>query len=90
MDNNDLQQLTKDWEAYKALVNGQEPNAGIIRTAYQIFKEIVNKNFEKHEDFINDIIRFVPWYKWIISEIVNDAISVENREEKMHQVQKNV
>jgi hypothetical protein len=77
-----LKQVTRDWEAYKALVNGQEPNAGIIRTAYQIFKEYVNDNFTTHEDFINDIIRFVPCYKWIISEIVNDAISFDIPKDK--------
>ncbi len=37
-----LKQVTKDWDAYKALVNKQEPNVGIIKTAYQIFTKLIN------------------------------------------------
>jgi len=33
-----LKQVTKDWEAYRALVNKEEPTQGIIYNAYLLFK----------------------------------------------------
>uniref|UniRef100_UPI000A6B105C HNH endonuclease family protein n=2 Tax=Treponema endosymbiont of Eucomonympha sp. TaxID=1580831 RepID=UPI000A6B105C len=52
------------------------------KEVYQIFKEYVTDKFPTHEDFINDIIRFVTWYKWIISEIVTDTISYDATKDK--------
>jgi len=45
------------------------------KEVYHQFKDFVNYKFNNHEDFIDDIIPFVPWYKWIINEIVSDRIS---------------
>lgn len=42
---------------------------------YQQFKEFVDKSFEKHNDFIDDIVLYVKCYKWIITEVVSDTIS---------------
>jgi len=50
---------------------------------YQLFKIFVESKFKNHNDFINDIIRYAKWYKWIISDVVYDSISndsVNNRE----------
>jgi uncharacterized protein with ParB-like and HNH nuclease domain len=45
-----LKQVTKDWNAYKALVNGNKPDGGIIKNAYQLFlKLITEKKKEKSE-----------------------------------------
>lgn len=49
---------------------------------YQQFKEFVEKNVADHNDFINDIVRYVKCYKWIITEIVNDEISSDNTNDK--------
>ena len=35
-----LKQVTKDWDAYKALVNKKEANSGIIKNAYHFFFKI--------------------------------------------------
>ncbi|MDH6306842.1 uncharacterized protein with ParB-like and HNH nuclease domain [Parabacteroides sp. PF5-5] len=37
-----LKQVTKDWDAYRALVNEEEPNTGIIKAAYQTFIRLIN------------------------------------------------
>jgi hypothetical protein len=44
---------------------------------YHIFKKFVNEHFSNHLEFIKDIIRYVNWYKWIITEINNDNISLD-------------
>ena len=36
-----LKQVTKDWDAYKALVNKSDVNNGIIRNAYNLFYKMV-------------------------------------------------
>ncbi|MDW8301803.1 MAG: DUF262 domain-containing HNH endonuclease family protein [Bacteroidia bacterium] len=38
-----LKQVTKDWEAYKALINESEPPKGIINSAYQLFKQLITR-----------------------------------------------
>lgn len=37
-----LKQVTKDWEAFRALVNKDKPNPGIIYNAYQLFSKLIN------------------------------------------------
>src|SRR5690606_3113342 len=37
-----LKQVTKDWEAFRALVNKTQPNHGIINNAYQLFSKLIN------------------------------------------------
>lgn len=37
-----LKQVTKDWEAFRALVNKTEPNHGIVNNAYQLFSKLIN------------------------------------------------
>lgn len=38
-----LKQVTKDWDSYKALVNKQEPNPGVIGIAYELFKKFIRE-----------------------------------------------
>lgn len=45
-----LKQVTKDWDAYKALVNGQEASPGVIKTAYQIFTKLINDTLKTNPD----------------------------------------
>ena len=43
---------------------------------YQIFKDFVDANYKKnHVEFVEDIVSFVPFYKWIIYEEHTDIIS---------------
>jgi len=52
---------------------------------YQKFKDFVEdkNNFNSHSDFIDDIIRYVDWYKWIITETVTDTISSDTNNDKI-------
>lgn len=38
-----LKQVTKDWEAYKALVNKTQPNPGVINSAYELLKRLIRE-----------------------------------------------
>jgi uncharacterized protein with ParB-like and HNH nuclease domain len=38
-----LKQVTKDWEAYRALVNKETSKAGIIYNAYQLFTKLITE-----------------------------------------------
>lgn len=49
-----LKQITKDWDAYRALVNGQEPRTGIIKTAYQIFTKLIADTLKTSPDITPD------------------------------------
>jgi uncharacterized protein with ParB-like and HNH nuclease domain len=69
----------RDYLQYKTgssikVVNDEKADSN-TKEVYQIFKDYVNNNFKTHDDFITDIIRFAPWYSWIISEIITDSIS---------------
>ena len=57
-----LKQVTKDWEAYRALVNNEEPKPSIINNAYQIFYKMLSNKKKSNpkielEDYIKAIRR---------------------------------
>lgn len=45
-----LKQVTKDWEAYRSLVNNTEPKAGIISNAYTILKRLIQENNRLYDE----------------------------------------
>ncbi|MDR1974305.1 MAG: DUF262 domain-containing HNH endonuclease family protein [Bacteroidales bacterium] len=73
-----LQYKTKSW----IKVVSDTRSDSNTKEVYQRLKEFVNENFKKHEDFVDDIIRFVPWYKWIITETVNDTLYPDATKDK--------
>ena len=38
-----LKQVTRDWDSYKSLVNGEEANPGEIKIAYELFKKLIRE-----------------------------------------------
>lgn len=38
-----LKQVTKDWDAYKALINKTDEKPGIVNNAYQLFYKLINE-----------------------------------------------
>ena len=38
--------------------------------------------FNNHDDFIKDIVSYVPYYKWIITEVVGDCIATDPKKDK--------
>ncbi|GAB1430123.1 DUF262 and DUF1524 domain-containing protein [Ignavibacteria bacterium] len=53
-----LKQVTKDWDAYKALVNKTQSNPGVISNAYDLLKRLINekKRIKPEVDFEHYII----------------------------------
>jgi uncharacterized protein with ParB-like and HNH nuclease domain len=58
---------------------------------YQQFKDYVETHFENHNYFINDIIRYVKLYKWIITEVNTDTISSNpNNDKEIKELLRNI
>lgn len=53
-----LKQVTKDWDAYKSLINKQEPKPGVVSNAYQLLLKLINekKKLNSKIDFEQYII----------------------------------
>lgn len=65
----------RDYLQYKTESSLKVVSDNNTKELYQQFKDFVEKRFENHNAFINDIVRYVKCYKWIITEINNDTIS---------------
>jgi uncharacterized protein with ParB-like and HNH nuclease domain len=72
----------RDYLQYKTVSSLKVVSDNNTKELYQQFKDFVETNFENHSDFINDIVRYVKCYKWIITEINNDTISTNNYQDK--------
>lgn len=73
----------RDYLQYKTNSSIKAVSDNNTKEIYQLFKNFVEEKFPNHEDFIDDIVSYVNWYKWIISEVVTDSISpdsTKNRE----------
>lgn len=65
----------RDYLQYKTASPVKVVSDNNTKELYQQFKRFVGERFSIHDDFIKDIIRYVHWYKWIISEDVSDKLS---------------
>lgn len=65
----------RDYLQYKTISSIKAVSDNNTKEVYQLFKNFVEDKFVNHNDFINDIVRYVNWYKWIITEVVTDSIS---------------
>lgn len=72
----------RDYLQYKTASSLKVVSDNNTKELYQQFKNFVGTEFENHNDFINDIVRYVKCYKWIISEINNDTISSDYKNDK--------
>jgi len=73
----------RDYLQFKVVGSIKAVSDNNTKEIYQLFKNFVESNFNSHKDFINDIVRYSKWYKWIITDVVNDTISndsIKNRE----------
>lgn len=73
----------RDYLQYKTSSSLKVVSDNNTKELYQQFKDFVENNFDSHNEFIKDIVRFVKCYKWIITEIVNDSISLDNSNDKV-------
>ena len=67
----------RDYLQYKKQTSIKAIRDDNTKEIYQIFKDFVKTEFTIHNDFIKDIIRYVTWYKWIITEVVYDRIALD-------------
>ena len=80
--NKNTSKFFRDYLQYKKASSLKVVSDNNTKELYQQFKDFVDTNFEKHNDFIKDIVRYVKCYKWIITEVVNDSISPDFNNEK--------
>ncbi len=73
--NDNTSKFFRDYLQYKTASSLKVVSDNNTKELYQQFKEFVETNYDNHNAFINDIVRFVKCYKWIITEINNDTIS---------------
>ncbi len=65
----------RDYLQYKTTSSLKVVNDNNTKELYQQFKDFVENRFKSHDTFINDAVRYVKYYKWIIVEVNNDTIS---------------
>lgn len=80
--NDNTSKFFRDYLQYKTASSLKVVSNNNTKELYQQFKEFVETNFDNHNAFIEDIIRYVKCYKWIITEINNDTISSNNLKDK--------
>lgn len=89
--NENTSKFFRDYLQYKTNSSLKVVSDNNTKELYQQFKEFVEQNFDNHNDFINDIIRYVKCYKWIITEVVTDEISrVECNDKKIKKLIRNI
>ena len=80
---NNSSKFFRDYLQFKKSLSLKVVSDNNTKELYQQFKEFVDNRFEKHNDFIDDIVQYVKCYKWIITEIVNDIISRDSGNDKV-------
>ena len=80
--NENTSKFFRDYLQYKTNSSLKVVSDNNTKELYQQFKEFVEQSFDNHDDFINDIIRYVKCYKWIITEVITDGISTNKVNDK--------
>lgn len=83
--NDNTSKFFRDYLQYKTNSSIKVVSDNNTKEIYQIFKEFVEEHFNNHNEFIKDIVRYVSWYKWIITENVSEVIlanTTKDREAK--------
>lgn len=89
--NDNSSKFFRDYLQYKTASSLKVVSDNNTKELYQQFKDFVETSFETHSDFIKDIIRYVKCYKWIITENVNDSISVNtNNDREIKELLRNI
>ena len=79
---NNSSKFFRDYLQYKKAISLKVVSDNNTKELYQQFKDFVDESFEKHNDFIDDIVKYVKCYKWIITEINSDIISRDSNNDK--------
>ena len=91
--NENTSNFFREYLQYKTIKTQKVVSDNNTKELYQKFKDLVeNKsNFNTNNDFINDIVRYIPWYKWIIEEKITDSLSLNaNKNEEIKELIRNI
>ena len=81
----------RDYLQYKTASSIKVVSNNNTKEVYQIFKEYVNEQFKSHNDFVNDIIRYTNWYKWIITDVVYEHLSAnKSKSDEIKELLRNI
>jgi len=73
--NDDTSKFFRDYLQYKTRSSVKVVSNNNTKEVYQLFKDFVNTEFDNHEEFINDIVRYTRWYKYIITGVVSKPLT---------------
>ena len=65
----------RDYLQYKTNSSIKVVSDNNTKEVYQFFKDFVETTFNERIDFINDITKYVQFYKWIICDKITESIS---------------
>ncbi len=75
--NENTSEFFRDYLQYKTVSSIKAVSDNNTKEIYHLFKNFVEEKFLNHKDFIKDIVSYVKLYKWIVSKIVTDSISLD-------------
>lgn len=73
--NDETSKFFRDYLQYKTRSSVKVVSNNNTKEIYQLFKEFVNSEFGNHKEFINDIVRYTKWYKYIITGVVSKPLT---------------
>ena len=73
--NENTSEFFRDYLQLKTISSIKAVSDNNTKEIYHLFKNFVEDKFVNHNDFIEDIVRYAKWYKWIITDIANYTIS---------------
>jgi len=76
--NESTSEFFRDYLQYKTVSQIKVVSDNNTKEVYHQFKDFVEGTFQNHKDFIDDIVRYVKWYTWIITEVFSDTISTSD------------
>lgn len=76
--NDNTSEFFRDYLQYKTYSSIKAISDNNTKEIYHLFKLFVENHFPNHKEFIEDIVRYAQWYKWIITDIVNDKVTKES------------
>jgi len=72
----------RDYLQYKTASPIKVVSDNNTKEIYQVFKSFIIDKFDSNTDFINDIVRYTKWYKWIITLENMDSITSDKKKDK--------
>lgn len=81
----------RDYLQYKTYSSLKVVSDNNTKELYQKFKNYVENKFTNHRVFVDDIVHYVKYYKWIITEVNNDMISKNpDKDKKIKELLRNI